>query len=60
MEFITRNGEGSFLSVLKKFGKSDPDAVNSFPIEGYTLALDFKIDNQIHYLLKALDVIVKV
>ena len=59
LECINAEGKGSFLSVLKKFGKSDPDAVNSFPIEGYTLALDFKIDDQILSLLKALDVIVK-
>ena len=59
LECINTEGKGSFLSVLKKFGKSDPDAVNSFPFEGYTLALDFKIDKHIHSLLKALDDIVK-
>jgi FAD/FMN-containing dehydrogenase len=39
---ITKSGEGSFLAVLKQFGKAN-DNLLSFPIEGYTLALDFKL-----------------
>lgn len=39
---IAENGEGSFLAVLKQFGKAN-DNLLSFPIEGYTLALDFKL-----------------
>lgn len=39
---ISKSGEGSFLAVLKQFGKSN-DNLLSFPIEGYTLALDFKL-----------------
>jgi decaprenylphospho-beta-D-ribofuranose 2-oxidase len=39
---ITKSGEGSFLAVLKQFGKAN-DYFLSFPIEGYTLALDFKL-----------------
>ena len=39
---ITNSGEGSFLAVLKQFGASNENLL-SFPIEGYTLALDFKL-----------------
>ena len=39
---ITESGEGSLLAVLKQFGKAN-DNLLSFPTEGYTLALDFKL-----------------
>lgn len=38
---IARAGEGSFLAVLKRMGAQDSRF--SFPMEGYTLALDFPI-----------------
>lgn len=38
---IAKSGDGSFLAVLKQFGKQNNNLL-SFPTEGYTLALDFK------------------
>ena len=39
---IADSGEGSFLAVLKQFGKANKNLL-SFPTEGYTLALDLKL-----------------
>ena len=39
---IAESGDGSFLAVLKQFGKAN-DNFLSFPIEGFTLSLDFKL-----------------
>lgn len=39
---ISNSGEGSFLAVLKQFGTAN-DNLLSFPTEGYTLAIDFKL-----------------
>ena len=55
---IAESGQGSFLTVLKLFGKNNPQAMNSFPIEGYTLALDFKINRKSKQLFKNLDKLV--
>ena len=38
---IKSSGEGSFLAVLKMFGKKESVGMLSFPMEGVTLALDF-------------------
>jgi len=51
---IVDSGKGSFLAVLKVFGKSNQNLL-SFPIEGYTLALDFKISKETIALLKEFD-----
>ena len=56
---IRQSGQGSFLTVLKLFGKAEPRAIHSFPIEGYTLALDFKIIPGIEKLIHRLDTIVR-
>ncbi len=53
---ISRKGMGSFLAVLKQFGKQE--SLISFPMEGYTLALDFPIRNGLFEFLDRLDEIV--
>ncbi|MGH8466230.1 MAG: FAD-binding protein, partial [Pseudomonas sp.] len=50
-------GKGSFLSVLKKFGPAN-DHLLSFPLQGYTLAMDFKWERNLLPLLDELDAIV--
>ncbi|PCH63033.1 MAG: FAD-linked oxidase [SAR86 cluster bacterium] len=57
LEKITTAGKGSFLSVLKKFGASNANYL-SFPIEGYTLTLDFKYEANLLAFLEELDQIV--
>lgn len=49
-------GQGSFLAVLKLLGKGEH--LLSFPMEGYTLALDFPITKNLFGLLDELDAIV--
>lgn len=51
---ITASGYGSFLAVLKKFGPQNENYL-SFPILGYTLALDFKISQGALSLMDSLD-----
>jgi len=50
---ISRTGAGSFLAVLKRFGPQDSRL--SFPMEGYTLALDFPITTKALDLMPELD-----
>ncbi|MCX8525388.1 FAD-binding oxidoreductase [Chryseobacterium formosus] len=59
LEAIANSGNGSFLAVLKLFGKDNPEAYNSFPVEGYTLALDFKVNSKLKKLVSQLDQIVQ-
>lgn len=54
---ISQSGKGSFLAVLKLYGKANSNWL-SFPMEGYSLALDFKIDKGLFPLLDKLDGIV--
>lgn len=54
---ISASGKGSFLAVLKLYGKENKNYL-SFPIEGYSLALDFKIEDGLFELLNALDEVV--
>ncbi|WP_229223745.1 FAD-binding oxidoreductase [Duganella sp. sic0402] len=54
---IAASGRGSFLAVLKTFGPAN-DNYLSFPLEGYTLALDFKLEPGLLALLDELDAMV--
>lgn len=56
LQRISDKGLGSFLAVLKVFGKQD--SLISFPMEGYTLALDFPVRNNLLPFLDELDKIV--
>ena len=58
LTLISRSGEGSPLGVLKLFGKENPDAVMSFPLEGYTMAVDFRVSDRVFRLLEQLDELV--
>ncbi|HLD65983.1 MAG TPA: FAD-binding oxidoreductase [Pseudomonas sp.] len=51
---IAASHRGSFLAVLKAFGEQNHNPL-SFPLEGYTLALDFKYDSALLPLLDELD-----
>lgn len=54
---IADSKRASFLAVLKAFGKANANYL-SFPMAGYTLALDFKIDPGLFAFLDELDRIV--
>ena len=54
LDVISKSNKGSFLAVLKVFGKGNENYL-SFPIEGYSLALDFKMESGIVELVKRLD-----
>jgi len=56
MRMIGDSGMGSFLTVLKVFGKQD--SLISFPKEGYTLAMDFAVKDGLMEFLDKLDEIV--
>ena len=50
---ISKQGQGSFLAVLKLFGPQS--GMMSFPMEGYTLALDFPVSQKLFPFLDELD-----
>ncbi|MFM2075065.1 MAG: hypothetical protein RJB34_1370 [Pseudomonadota bacterium] len=51
---ISNSGSASFLAVLKKLGPENQNLL-SFPFEGYTLALDFKLNTNVISLLHKFD-----
>lgn len=51
---ISASGQGSFLAVLKQFGEGNANLL-SFPMAGYTLALDFKVSSTVFALIRELD-----
>jgi len=57
VEKIANGGMGSFLAVLKTTGKYNGNYL-SFPMEGYTLALDFAINNKLFSFFDELDELV--
>lgn len=60
LKIIAKAGEGSFLAVLKTFGKRQSVGMLSFPMPGVTLALDFPNKGQKTLeLLSSLDDIVR-
>lgn len=54
---VSTAGKGSFLSVLKRLGPENRNML-SFPMQGYTLAMDFKVERNIFALLDELDNVV--
>jgi FAD/FMN-containing dehydrogenase len=50
---VSRRGDASFLAVLKRLGNGG--GVMSFPLEGYTLAMDFPVTPEIFRFLDELD-----
>jgi decaprenylphospho-beta-D-ribofuranose 2-oxidase len=56
LEAISGSGRASFLAVLKKFGAQE--GILSFPMPGYTLALDFPVTDGLLEFLDRLDAMV--
>lgn len=54
LQSIAESGKGSALAVLKTLGPANANLL-SFPFEGYTLALDFKVEAGLFELLDELD-----
>lgn len=54
LEASARSGRASFLAVLKKFGPGN-DGWLSHPFEGYTLTLDFAVNDTLPEFLRGLD-----
>lgn len=57
LDRIQKSGKGSFLAVLKLYGDENRNYL-SFPLNGYSLALDFKIETGLFDLLDELDKLV--
>lgn len=55
LKAISKAHQGSFLTVLKRLGPQE--SAFSFPMEGYTLAIDFPVNRNSLRLLEELDVI---
>ena len=53
LEAVSNSKSSSFLTVLKRFGKQE--SFFSFPMEGYTLTLDFPVTKKNIELMELLD-----
>ncbi|WP_314953892.1 FAD-binding oxidoreductase [Bradyrhizobium cosmicum] len=53
LDRVARRGDASFLAVLKKLGQGE--GILSFPLPGYTLALDFPVKGDILNFLDEID-----
>ena len=53
LNLISNSKSSSFLAVLKRFGQDESHF--SFPMEGYSLALDFPINKENLLLMNLLD-----
>ena len=58
LNMMQESGQASFLAVLKLFGKSHEDRYFHFPQEGYTLAVDFQVNDKVLKMLDHFDKIV--
>ena len=57
LKMILKSDHKSFLTVLKLHGKKN-DNYLSFPLEGFSLAIDFKVKNGLFNFLKEIDKVV--
>lgn len=57
LDRVAKAGFGSFLAVLKAFGRQDTGMI-SFPKEGYTLTLDFPVSPKLFQFMNELDRII--
>ena len=55
LALVRRSPDTPFLTVLKRHGDRPPEAVHSFPMRGYSLALDFPRTRTIFQLARQLD-----
>ncbi len=58
LDLVKKHSTPPFLTVLKLMGDADPKAPWSFPMKGYTLAMDFKVHSSLPKLVQLMDQVV--
>jgi decaprenylphospho-beta-D-ribofuranose 2-oxidase len=58
LDIVSQHSTPPFLTVLKLLGEANKESPWSFPMEGFTIAMDFKIHKGIEALIQNLDNIV--